>query len=76
MADKVRIELNSAGVRDMLRSPEMLSVCMEVANSIKRNYGGDVELSPYTGKNRVNVSIIAPFSEASQDNGLLKAVHE
>ena len=76
MADKVRIELNSAGVRELLRSPEMLDACMNAANSIKNNYGGEVELSPYTGQNRVNVSVIASFSEASKDNGLLKAVHE
>lgn len=73
---KVRIQLNIAGVRELLRSSEMMDICTAAANSIKNNYGGDVELSQYTGTNRVNVSVIAPLSEASQDNGLLKAVHE
>ena len=76
MADKVRIELNSEGVRELLRSDEMMSACMAAAESIKSNYGGDVELNGYVGKNRVNVSVISSFSQASENNSLLKAVHE
>ena len=76
MADKVRIELNSAGVRELLRSDEMMSVCMNAAEQIRSNYGGDAELNGYVGQNRVNVSIIAPYDQASENNSLLKAVHE
>jgi len=76
MADKVRIELNSAGVRELLRSDEMMAVCMEAASKIQSNYGGETELSGYVGQNRVNVSVVASFDEASEDNSLLKAVHE
>jgi len=75
MADKVRIELNSDGVRELLRSPEIMSACMEVANSIRGNYGGETELSAYVGVNRCNVSVIASYDEASENNGLLKAVY-
>ena len=49
---------------------------MEAAEHIKSNYGGDVELDGYVGKNRVNVSVIYSFSQASNNNDLLKAVHE
>lgn len=76
MADKVRIELNSAGVRELLRSDEMMNICMEAASKIQSNYGGDTALDGYVGQNRVNVSIIASFDEASENNSLLKAVHE
>jgi len=76
MADKVRIELNSEGVRELLRSDDMMSICMNAAEAIKSNYGGDVELNGYVGKNRVNVSVISSFSQASENNSLLKAVHE
>lgn len=76
MADKVRIELNSAGVRELLRSDEMMAVCMEAAEKIRSNYGGDTELSGYVGQNRVNVSVIASYEKASESNNLLKAVHE
>ena len=76
MANNVRIELNSEGVRELLRSDEMMAVCMEAASKIQSNYGGDTELDGYVGQNRVNVSVIASFDEASEDNSLLKAVHE
>ena len=76
MASKVRIELNSAGVRDLLRSDEMMDICMNAAQTIRSNYGGDTELDGYVGQNRVNVSVFAPYSQASEDNNLLKAVHE
>lgn len=76
MADKVRVELNSDGVRELLRSYEMLEVCMDAAETIMSNYGGNVELNGYIGKNRVNVSVISSFGEASENNSLLKAVHE
>lgn len=75
MANNVRIELNSEGVRELLRSPEILSACMEAANGVRSNYGGETELSPYVGENRCNVSVIASYDEASEDNGLLKAVY-
>lgn len=76
MANNVRIELNRAGVRDLLRSAEMMSACRQAAETIRGNYGGHTELEEYVGQNRVNVAVVAPFDEASQDNSLLKAVHE
>ena len=76
MADKVRIELNSAGVRELLRSDEMMAVCMEAAERIRSNYGGETELDGYVGQNRVNVSVISTYERASESNSLLKAVHE
>ena len=76
MADKVKVVLNSAGVRELLLSDEMLSACMSAAESVQNNYGNDTILDSYKGRNRVNVSVIADYKEASTNNELLKAVHK
>ena len=76
MADRVRVELNREGVRQLLLSDEMMAICREAAEGIRNNYGKDTILDEYKGKNRVNVSVIADYGEASENNDLLKAVHE
>lgn len=76
MANNIKVVLNSEGVRQMLLSDEMMAVCREAAQTIQGNYGKDTVLDEYKGKNRVNVSIIADYAEASENNDLLKAVHE
>lgn len=74
----VKIELNSEGVRDLLRSPEMLAVCEEHAREAVSRLGDGYEVSSYTGRNRVNASVVAVTREAiaenSADNTVLKAV--
>lgn len=74
----VKIELNSEGVRDLLRSPEMLAVCEEHAQEAVSRLGDGYEVSSYTGRNRVNASVVAVTREAiaenSADNTVLKAV--
>lgn len=78
MAKRYRIELNSEGVRDMLRSPEMMAVCKDLANQIATRAGTGYEVTTYTGKTRVNASVHAATDEANRDNlknnTLLKAV--
>ena len=76
MADKVKIVLNREGVRQMLLSNEMMEICKSAAQTIQGNYGKDTKLDEYKGRNRVNVSIIADYQEASNNNDLLKAVHQ
>lgn len=73
---KVTIELNSDGVRELLKSSEMLAICEELAEGIKDRYGDEAEVTTYTGINRVNASIVAPFDSALENNSLLKAVRE
>lgn len=73
--DKVKVELNSAGIQALLKSSEMMEACRNAAETIRNNYGKSTELEEYTGRNRVNVAVVAPFEEASQNNDLLKAVH-
>lgn len=67
MAD-VTIELNSDGVRELLRSAEMAEICEELANEIAAQCGDGYEVSVYTGINRVNASVVAVTKEAIADN--------
>lgn len=65
---KVKFELNRSGVRDLLRSPEMMSVCKSYADRALGNLGNGYEVSTMTGKNRVNAEIRAESYEAKKDN--------
>ncbi len=75
---KVKIELNRAGVRELLKSPEMGAVCQELASQVAARAGDGYEVSVYTGFNRVNASVKAVSDEAWRDvlknNGLVKAL--
>ena len=78
MAD-FKFELNSAGVRELLQSPEMLNVLKEYAEGIKGRAGDGYEVSAFSpGKTRVNASVYAATEKAQRDNlennTLLKAV--
>lgn len=70
----IRIELNSEGVRSLLKSSEMMDYCTELAEGIKGRYGKSAKIEPYTGTNRINVAVVSSYSDASKDNSLLKAV--
>lgn len=65
---KVEIKLNSAGIRDLLRSPEMMSICEEHANNAVGRLGPGYTVTTMTGKNRVNASIFAESYEAKREN--------
>lgn len=75
---KVRIELNRSGVRELLRSAEMMSICEEHANKALNTLGAGYEVTTRTGKNRVNAEIAAVSHEAkkenSETNSILKAL--
>ena len=75
---KIRIELNRAGVREMMRSAEMQSVLEEAASPVMARLGAGYGQDSRVGKNRCNVSIHADSAEAKRDNmennTLLKAV--
>lgn len=53
MAD-VEIKLNSAGVRELLKSPEIASVCESQAARMTRATGVEYVADVYVGKTRVN----------------------
>lgn len=75
---KVRFELNREGVRDLLRSKEMMNVCQEYANNALGKLGDGYEVTTHTGSNRVNAEVAAVTYAAKKenlsDNTIIKAV--
>ena len=75
---KHEIVLNSAGVREMLKSPEMQALLLERANEIAARAGEGYTTDVFAGKTRANASVFANTPEAIRDNldndTLLKAL--
>lgn len=65
---KVTIKLNRSGVRELLRSKEMMSICEEHANDALGRLGPGYTVTTMTGKNRVNASLYAESYKAKRDN--------
>lgn len=65
---KVKVVLNHAGVRELLKSPEMKSIVESHAEAIAGKSGGQVET--YIAQTRV----VAEVSGDDGNNSLLKAV--
>lgn len=78
MANKVEIELNDAGIQELLKSPEMMAVCKEYADKALSKLGSGYEVTTRTGKTRVNAEVAAVTYEAKRENlknnTILKAV--
>lgn len=74
----VKIELNEAGVRELLRSDEMRMKCEKHANEAIGRLGPGYTVTSHTGRNRVNASVLAESYEAKRDNlennSILKAL--
>ena len=75
---KVKFKLNRAGVRELLKSDEMMQVCKNYADKARAQLGEGYKVSPHTGKRRVNVSVSAQTYKArkenAENNSILKAV--
>lgn len=75
---KVEFQLNREGVRQLLKSPEMESICLQYANSALGRLGLGYEVSTHSGRNRVNAEVKAETFAARRDNlknnSILKAV--
>lgn len=75
---KVKFELNREGVRELLRSKEMMDVCQEYANNALGKLGDGYEVTTHTGSNRVNAQVAAVTYAAKKenlsDNTIIKAV--
>ncbi len=73
-----KLELNSKGIREMLRSEEMKQICKEYTDSAAEALGEGYESEGYTGRNRVNAELIAvthkAVSDNKRDNRMIKAV--
>ena len=64
----LKVVLNSAGIKQMMKSQEMQNICTELAYSAKAKLGEGYEVTYRKGKTRVNASIGAVTPEAIQDN--------
>ena len=60
----VRVQLNHAGVRELLRSPEMLAECKRHADAIAARAGEGFEVRAEVGRNRVRATVETVTTEA------------
>ena len=64
-----KIVLDKKGVRELLRSQEMMDICLEHAEATKTAAGSEgYEISSHVGTNRVNASVRADTIETIKDN--------
>lgn len=75
----VKVVLNSKGIQEMLKSPEVADMCMQKAASALSRCGDGYETESRTYPERKGAVIKAVSYKAKQDNlknnTLLKAVH-
>lgn len=75
---KVEFVLNRQGVREMMKSKEMMDICSEYANNALARLGDGYEVNTYSGENRVNAEVYAQSFAAKRENlksnTILKAV--
>ena len=75
---KFNFELNRDGVRQLMQSSEMMSVCKSYADRAMGALGDGYEVSTMTGKTRVNAQIAAVTyrarKENSENNTILKSL--
>ena len=65
---ELKVTLNRAGVRNLLRSQEMMNVCTGCAFSALSRLGDGYGVTYRVGKNRVNASVAAVTPEAVREN--------
>lgn len=68
MAKKVEIKLNSAGVRELLKSPAIANRCLQEAQGIASRAGDGYEVEPRSYPERTGAAVVAVTQEAIQDN--------
>lgn len=75
---KVKIELNSSGIRQLLRSEEMGQMLKQQAEQVRARCGSGYSTDLYQASSRVIAGIFAETAEAakqnSRENTLLKAL--
>lgn len=75
---KFEIELNSTGIRDLLRSVEIRAELQRQAEKIRDKLGDKFQTDVYVGQGRANASVFTTDPEAirenEQTNSMLKAM--
>jgi len=78
MSNKIEIELNTEGVRELLRSPQMQAMTDEIAQNALAQLGKGYAIDSHKGPNRVNSMVYAETKAARKENlkknTILKAV--
>ena len=78
MSSKVKFQVDKKGVRELLRSKEMMDVCKSYADRALSSLGEGYEVTTKVGKNRVNAEVAANTAAArrenSENNTILKAI--
>jgi hypothetical protein len=78
MSKQMKFKLNQAGVRELMRSAEMMNVCRSYAGRALQRLGDGYEADSYVGQNRCNAMVYAKSYKArrenSKNNTVLKAV--
>ncbi len=76
--DKVKIELNSSGIRQLLKSEEMGQMLKQQAEQVRARCGSGYSTDLYQASSRVIAGVFAETAEAakqnSRENMLLKAL--
>lgn len=76
----MKFKLDSAGVRELMKSDEMQAILTEEASAIQNRAGDGYEQDIYVGKNRANAMVRASTYQAKKDNlknnTLLKALNK
>ncbi|HEM5420073.1 TPA: hypothetical protein U1449_001552 [Streptococcus suis] len=65
---RMKFKLNRAGVRKLMKSPEMQAVLTEKANGIRNRAGTGYESDIFVGKTRANAMVYADSFQAKRDN--------
>lgn len=68
MAKDFKFELNREGVKELMKSKEMMEACKKYADAAMASLGSGYEVSEMVGKTRVNVQIEATSFQARQEN--------
>ena len=75
---KVKFELNREGVRELMKSDEMVSVLESYANKAVAQLGDGYSSNTHVGRNRANAEVTADTFQARRENAqfntILKAV--
>lgn len=75
---KVKIVLDTAGVKELLRSDEAMNICDDIGNNALKSLGEGYEVNTQKGRNRAITEVKAVYRQTiadnSQNNTILKAL--
>ena len=78
MAQKIRVELNSAGIDQLLKSPEVMAELQRRAGRVAAAAGEGFEAETYIGRDRARAVVRSTTAKAAraeaQDRALTRAL--